>query len=77
MRRSNCVFFALALYWRRRMRGYLTFRRSRWGPFPHVLYGELRKSGLVHVVSYVPTDPRHKKLPPPLFRGRVKWGDAP
>lgn len=44
--RSNCLIWALALH-RRRVRkgheGYLLLRRSRWGPFPHALYGERRQ----------------------------------
>lgn len=67
---SNCIFFALALFVRRRYVGRIVIRKSRWGPFPHFLYEEKG-----HVVHYVPTNPRHKKIPPPLFKGRVKWGD--
>lgn len=75
--RSNCLFFALALYRRRRRKGkdaYLVVRRSRWGKFPHVLYAERRPCG-VRLVSYSPKDPRHKACPPPLFAGRTRWGD--
>lgn len=68
--RSNCLFFALALFWRRRWRGYIAIRKSHWGNFPHFLYEEGR-----HKVGYVPIDPRVKTCPPPLFRGRVRWGD--
>lgn len=71
---SNCLFFAVALWWRRGGIGYLVMRRSRWGRFPHVLYAELRGDRL-RIVSYVPLDPKHKTCPPPLFIGRVKWGD--
>lgn len=45
--RSNCIAFAFTLYWRRRRRGregYLMVRKSRMGPFPHMLYAELRAS---------------------------------
>lgn len=75
--RSNCLFFALALCWRRQRRGkqgLLSFRRSYWGKFPHFLY-VAHSGGRWRVVSYVPVDPRHKKLPPPWFQGRVRWGD--
>ncbi len=94
MNRSNCLFFAVALYccrcfgYRRRRKngklsakkkvlheGYLAIRQSRWGPFPHLLYGELRISGHMRIVSYVPHNPKHKPIPPPLFAGRIKWGD--
>ena len=78
MSRSNCVFFACRLYWRRREKGregYVVVRWSRWGAFPHVLYGERRPNGLIRVVSYKPRSPEHRALPPPLFRGESKWGD--
>lgn len=68
---SNCLFFALILLWRRRKhRGYIMFRKSNWGHFPHALYHERH-----HVISYVPRDPHKHLCPPPFFRGRVKWGD--
>lgn len=76
--RSNCLFFALALYRRRRKRGdevYLAMRRSRWGPFPHVLLMRRCRDGRFRAVSYKPTDAREKKVPPPLFKGRSRWGD--
>ncbi len=76
--RSNCVVFALQLYVRRRRKGregYLVMRRSRWGPFPHVMYAEVRTTGTLRVVSYVPTAPRHKPVPPLMFTGSSKWGD--
>lgn len=55
--------------------GYMLFRRSRWGPFCHVLYAERRKSGALRIVSYVPNSPRMKPVPPAIFEGRSKWGD--
>jgi hypothetical protein len=76
--RSNCLFWGLALYRRRRAKGregYLLIRRSRSGPFPHFLYAEVRKTGSLRVVSFKPLSPREKKLPPPLFRGTSRWGD--
>lgn len=79
MRRSNCLFFAVALYWRRYHKGgigYITMRRSHWGPFPHFLYvGLSGRVGKWRCISYVPLDPKHKTCPPPLFSGRVRWGD--
>lgn len=75
MRRTNCLFWALALYLRRKRVGYVLVRRSRWGRFPHFLYGEVRR-GRWRIVSYVPVQPRHKECPPPVFAGRVKWGDV-
>lgn len=76
--RSNCILFAVALYWRRRRRGlegYLMVRKSRMGPFPHVLYAEKRKNKTLRIVSFKPTHPREKTVPPPLFRGESRWGD--
>lgn len=76
--RSNCIVWAVLLYLRRRRRGregYLMVRASRWGPFPHMLYGERRADGSVRVVGYRPTDPKPRGCPPPVFEGRSKWGD--
>lgn len=75
---SNCIAWALALYIRRRRagrEGYILLRRSRWGPFPHVLYGERRPDGRIRVVSYKPSDPRPRPIPPPMFKGASRWGD--
>lgn len=80
LRGTNCLFWAVRMWWRRGGVGYIAFRRSRWGRFPHFLYVEMRRPGGLPVrarmVSYVPVQPRHKDCPPPLFAGRVKWGDA-
>lgn len=76
--RSNCIVFACSLCRRRQRKGregYLLMRWSRWGPFPHLLYGERRRDGKVRLVSYKPTNPTKRKMPPPLFRGTSKWGD--
>jgi len=73
MSRSNCLFWAVAMWKRRKARGkqgYLVVRLSRFGKFPHFLYLEGGK-----LYSYVPHNPRHKVLPPPLFQGRSKFGD--
>lgn len=82
-RRTNCVAWAIALWWRRRKtapkgaRVYFPIARwSDWGPFWHVLYTERSRHGRVWVVSYKPSGPRKRKLPPPLFVGRVVFGDA-
>lgn len=75
---TNCLFFALALYWRRRAKGarcYIGMRKSESGPFPHFLVFELRR-GEYRVISYKPINPRQKTCPPPLFKGRAAWGDA-
>jgi len=60
---------AIRLFIRRKGRGYLIFRKSHWGHFPHCIYGERG-----HLIHYQPIDPRHKVCPPPLFKGRVRWG---
>lgn len=72
---TNCLFWALALYLRRGRRGYLVVRQSRWGPFPHFLYGERRADGRLRLVSYIPKSPSPRKVPPPCFRGKHRWGD--
>jgi len=76
--RSNCLVFAVALFVRRRRsgkEGYLLFRRSRFVFFFHALYGERRADDHLRVVSFVPRNPRHKAVPPPLFSGKTHWGD--
>ena len=40
-----------------------------------MLYAELRKSGTLRVVGYAPIEKKEMLLPPPLFKGRSKWGD--
>ena len=76
--RSNCIVFAVALYWRRREKGkegYLMIRRSRMGAFPHCLYAETRLNGTMRIVSFKPSHPSARKMPPPLFEGGSRWGD--
>jgi hypothetical protein len=75
---TNCLFYAVALFWRRRGTGnrrYLAIRRSDSGNFPHFLYAELRR-GRWRVISYKPIFPHHRMCPPLLFAGRARWGDA-
>lgn len=77
---SNCVLFALRLYWRRARRGvpqrhrYLVWRAS-WTPVGHVLYAERRRNGTLRVVHYCPVDKRPLRVPPPWFEGASRWGD--
>ena len=74
---SNCLFFAVALFWRRLLKGkrcYFSMRKSDMGRFPHFLFGEDRR-GRERKISYKPINPKHHILPPLLFRGRVSWGD--
>lgn len=76
---SNCFFFALRLYWRRKLKGkrcYISMRASDMGRFPHFLFGEWRGEK-ARVISYKPLHPRPRVMPPLLFKGRVAWGDAP
>jgi len=76
--KSNCIVWAIALYLRRRAKGkfgYIMVRRSRWGKFPHVLYAEKRMHGGMRIVSFVPQNPLHKSVPPPLFHGKSRWDD--
>lgn len=78
MRRSNCWWWAFRLWLRRRhkaRRRYLVPRMSDWGPFPHLLYAEIRPSGRLRLVSYKPLDPKPHLIPPPWFEGHVVYGD--
>lgn len=75
--RSNCIIWAFAMRRRRRAKGRagdIYWRWSRWGPFPHALYGETI-NGRLRLVSYKPIAPREKLLPPPVFTGHSTWGD--
>jgi hypothetical protein len=72
--RSNCLFFAVALWLRRARRrdfGRVRWRKSRYTLVPHFLY-QSSKRRLIH---FCPLDPRVKILPPPLFVGKITWGD--
>lgn len=78
MSRSNCLIFGLVLYYRRYRKGkqgYLISRRSHWGWFPHFMYCRIRVDGSLQLVGYSPISPTRHRLPPPVFKGRVKWGD--
>jgi hypothetical protein len=88
MSRSNCVIFAFLLLrrrwwncnpkrsqWRKAENGGLFWRKSHSGPFFHVLYQETRR-GRVRQISYKPVAPVRRWVPPPLFIGRVRWGDG-
>lgn len=69
MKWGNCLCWALAKW--RKHGGYLVIRRSRYGWFPHFLH--MDREG--NIESFVPDDPKRKKLPPPVFKGSVKRGD--
>ena len=80
LRRSNCLFFAVKLYLRRRFKGnkgFIGIRISKYYPGPHFVYVRLRDGGRYQIVGYVPKYPRKRILPPPLFDGKVVWGDDP
>jgi hypothetical protein len=80
---SNCIIWAFLL--RRRLarkdhRIHNMKRKSNWGNFQHHLVGIGRpgpngQDDRLRVVSYKPVNPRKRLVPPPLFEGRVKWGD--
>lgn len=77
---SNCLFFAMRLYLRRRRKGkkgFLSSRLSKYYPGPHFMYIRVRPSGNHQIVGYVPKYPKHRLIPPPLFEGKVVWGDDP
>lgn len=76
--KSNCLLFALQLWFNALKRGqesYIAVRKSRWGYFPHFLFEYAYDNGNRRCVSYIPVNPKHKLLPPPMFTGKVKWGD--
>jgi len=75
---SNCLFFAVALFCRRLVkgeRGYFTMRKSDYGRFPHFLYVRVDPLGKERFVSFVPNEPIPRDFPPPFFKGHVQWGD--
>jgi len=71
--RSNCLVWALR-HWRYRRGDYLLIRKSRWGWWPHFL---LSRTAPDDCISFVPkAKHRRRRLPPLLFHGRIKRGDA-
>lgn len=71
---TNCILWAYGAK-RKRGSGDVYWRVSRWGWFPHCLYGDTF-NGRLRLVSYKPDNPRKRLLPPLLFKGRVRWGDG-
>jgi hypothetical protein len=74
---TNCLFYAVRLYVRRKARGkrcYLAIRKSDLGWTPHFLVFELR-FGHYRVISYKPHDARFTNCPPLVFEGAPRWGD--
>lgn len=74
---TNCLLYAVALYWRRRRKGkrvYLAMRKSDLVRLPHFVVFELRR-GVYRVVSYKPSKPNVKEFPVVVFEGDPRWGD--
>ena len=77
-RRSNCIIVAVSLWLRRRRvtrRGYVGWRWSDLSWFPHAVYFEKRDYGF-KLVQWKPVNKEFKFIPPPIFRGYIKWGDS-
>lgn len=72
---SNCLFFALWM-WFRHPDSYLLIRRSHYYPGPHFMWGRRQRNGHWRVVHYVPVIPKPRLIPPLIFRGRLRLGDA-
>jgi hypothetical protein len=65
---SNCLMFAVARFWR--SGGYLIFRRSSYGWWPHVIWSQ----DLLEFEEFTTTDKFHRWSPPAIFKGFVrKW----
>lgn len=79
--RSNCLIFAVLLWWawRRRGRTYLMLRMSDRGSFPHFLVGRYsEETGMVRVVSRQPPENAPEvKCPPLCHQGGAVFGDRP
>lgn len=76
--RTNCLFYSLALLFRRWKRGRrqgIFARISDAGPFPHFVYQETRR-GVIRQISYKPINPITRTCPPLIFLGAVRWGDV-
>jgi hypothetical protein len=67
---TNCFLWACRKW--RKHGGYLVIRKSRYGWWWHFLWMPADRS---EIESYVPDNPKHKTLPPPVFKGSVKKGD--
>lgn len=66
---GNCVFFALRRWFTKG--GYLVIRRSRLGPYPHLLWTP--ELGSAPVEQFKPIEPRGWWFL--VFRGRIVRGD--
>lgn len=75
--RSNCLLFALRMWWRHG--GYLIVRRSRYLWLPHFLWappGGLRRARVAHYVPISPSRRPWMVWRAALFRGRVMRGEC-
>jgi hypothetical protein len=75
---ANCIIFAFLLFRRLERKGHRVYhmkRKSDWGNFSHRLVG-IQRGDKVRLVSYKPVNPKKRRFPPPLFAGRVRWGDG-
>jgi hypothetical protein len=64
----NCLLWAVHRWSKKG--GYVIFRQSHWGYFPHILWSK----DLKVFWSYSPLHPSHRRLPPPMFRGHIVLG---
>lgn len=70
--RTNCLLWALARW--QQHGGYVVFRRSDFGWWPHLL----RSEDLVTFEEFTPTKAkRPRRLPPLIFTGRVRTFTPP
>ena len=78
---SNCLIFALGRIFKKG--GYLVIRKSRFGWWPHFLWGQLNEEGLIEVEHYQPLQPdktswlRYFPIHTLLFKGKVVQSDLP
>lgn len=77
---SNCLVFALMLYYRRRRKGkkgFVISRQSKYYKGPHFMYARMRENKTAQLVGFVPKYPKQRTFPPPFFEGKIVWGDDP
>lgn len=70
--KTNCLLWALSRW--HKHGGYVVFRRSDYGWWPHLLW----TVDLVTFEEFTPTDAKYKRrIPPLLFVGRVRTFTPP
>lgn len=67
--RSNCLLYALSVWWRAPSGSSLSFRRSYYGPFPHFAVLIEDAAGNMTRREFAPDAPRYRRKPPLLFYG--------